>query len=103
MRNREKISIEGVEYESIIEASRSIKMLSHAIIHRLSSTAYPDWVYLDGREKTIHSEKKKKEVMVLGVVYNSIADAVKGSGVNRELIRYRLGNEKYQDYKYLYL
>lgn len=101
MRNREKISIEGVEYESIMEASRSIKMLSHAIIHRLSSTAYPNWVYLDGREKTIHSEKKKKDVMVLGVKYNSIADAVKGSGVNRELIRYRLGNEKYQDYKYL--
>lgn len=101
MRNREKISIEGVEYESIMEASRSIKMLSHAVIHRLSSTAYPNWCYLDGREKTIHSEKKKKDVMVLGVVYNSIADAVKGSGVNRELIRYRLGNEKYEDYKYL--
>jgi hypothetical protein len=101
MRNREKISIKGVEYESIMEASRSIKMPSHAIIHRLNSTAYPNWVYLDGREKTIHSEKKKKDVMVLGVVYNSIADAVKGSGVNRELIRYRLGNEKYQDYKYL--
>ena len=101
MRNREKISIEGVEYESIMEASRSIKMLSHAVIHRLSSTAYPNWCYLDGREKTIHSEKKKKDVMVLGVKYNSIADAVKGSGINRELIRYRLGNEKYGDYKYL--
>jgi hypothetical protein len=100
-KNKQKILIDGVEYESIMEASRKLKILSHAILHRLNSTAYPNWCYLDGREKTIHSEKKKKDVMVLGVVYNSIADAVKGSGVNRELIRYRLRNEKYEDYKYL--
>lgn len=100
-KNKQKILIDGVEYESIMEASRSIKIPLHAIIHRLNSTAYPNWCYLDGREKTIQSEKKKKDVMVLGVVYNSIADAVKGSGVNRELIRYRLRNEKYEDYKYL--
>ena len=100
-KNKEKILIDGVEYESIMGASRSIKIPLHTIIHRLNSTAYPNWCYLDGREKTIQSEKKKKDVMVLGVVYNSIADAVKGSGVNRELIRYRLRNEKYEDYKYL--
>ena len=100
-KNKQKISIQGVEYESIMEASRKLKILSHAILHRLNSKAYSDWFYLDGREKTIDSEKRNTMVEIFGKTYNSIADAVRETGIKREIMRYRLGNEKYQDYKYL--
>jgi group I intron endonuclease len=100
-KNKQKISIQGVEYESIMEASRKLKTSLHSVIHRLNSKAYSDWFYLDGREKTTDGEKKKTMVSILGETYISIADAVRETGIKREIMRYRLGNEKYQDYKYL--
>jgi hypothetical protein len=100
-KNKQKISIQGVEYESIMEASRKLKTSLHSVIHRLNSKAYSDWFYLDGREKTTDGEKKKTMVSILGETYISIADAVRETGIKREIMRYRLGNEKYRDYKYL--
>jgi hypothetical protein len=99
--NRKKISIDGIIYDSIKESSTKLDIPTHSIYHRLKSTSYPDWFYINNKEKIFMGEKKKKKVMVLGVIYESIADATKGSGINRELIRYRLKNDKFVNYRYI--
>jgi hypothetical protein len=44
---------------------------------------------------------KVRSVSVNGIVYESISMAVNGSGINREIIKYRLKSEKYPEYFYI--
>jgi hypothetical protein len=42
-----------------------------------------------------------RKVHILGKEYESISQAVKETGINREIMRYRIKTEKYREYFYV--
>jgi hypothetical protein len=44
---------------------------------------------------------KMKRVSILGKEYESISKAVDGSGIDRQIMRYRLKSNNYPDYFYI--
>jgi hypothetical protein len=68
----------------------------------LNSKSYPDWLYLNKEiELKETGDPKNKKVSVLGTEYESISKAVEGTGIDRQLIRYRLRTNNYSDYFYI--
>lgn len=99
---KEPISIKGKEYESITQASKDLDKPDDYIAWRLNSKSYPDWIYL---KKVVElketGEPKNKTVSILGNEYDSIAEAVRQTGIDRQIMRYRLKSENYPDYFYI--
>jgi hypothetical protein len=99
---KERISIEGKEYGSITEAVKELKKTHDYINWRLNSKSYPSWFYLD---KVVELKEtgipKLKSVSINGIIYKSISKAVEGSGVDRQIMRYRLKSNNYTDYFYI--
>jgi len=99
---KEAVSIEGKEYESITEAAKSLNKMNDYITWRLNSKSYPQWFYLNKKiELKETGEPKNKKVSILGKEYESISQAVKETGINREIMRYRIKTEKYREYFYV--
>lgn len=99
---REPISIKGKEYESITQASKDLKKPNDYINWRLNSKSYPDWFYLNKEvELKETGVPKMKKVSIIGNEYDSIADAVVKSGIERQIMRYRLKSNNYTDYFYI--
>ncbi len=99
---QKKISINGVVFNSINDGCKGTNLKRHSITHRLKSSAYPDWYYVDDNKTLVlNSKKRNKSVLIMGIEYDSISDAARKININREIIRYRLKNDKYQDYVYL--
>jgi predicted GIY-YIG superfamily endonuclease len=44
--NRKRISIDGIEYDGVREASRQIGSYRQFVVHRLRSSNYPTWYYI---------------------------------------------------------
>lgn len=99
---KERISIEGKEYESITEATKELKKTHDYINWRLNSKSYPNWFYLD---KVVELKEtgapKLKSVSINGIIYESISKAVEESGIDRQIMRYRLKSNNYPDYFYI--
>lgn len=99
---KEAISIEGKEYESITEAAKSLNKRNDYITWRLNSKSYPQWFYLNKKiELKETGDPKKKRVSILGTEYESISKSVEITGIDRQLIRYRLRANNYPDYFYI--
>jgi len=99
---KEAVSIEGKEYESITEAAKSLNKRNDYITWRLNSKSYPQWFYLNKEiELKETGDPKNKKVSVLGTEYESISKAVEETGIDRQLIRYRLRTNNYSDYFYI--
>lgn len=99
---KERVSIQGKEYNSITEASKILNKEHDYISWRLNSKSYPDWFYLDKIvELKETGEPKMKRVSILGTEYESISKAVEESGVDRQIMRYRLRSNNYPDYFYI--
>jgi hypothetical protein len=99
--NRKKIQIDGIIYLSIKDASESLNLESYKIYHRLNSTSYPRWLYMNGTTKKNICEKRNKKISIDGFEYESISEASKKTKISRELIRYRLRVDKFKNYIYL--
>lgn len=99
---KERISIEGKEYESITEATKELKKTHDYINWRLNSKSYTNWFYLD---KVIELKEtgtpKLRSVSINGIIYESISKAVEGSDIDRQIMRYRLKSNNYPDYFYI--
>lgn len=69
---------------------------------RLNSKSYPEWFYLD---KVVELKEtgvpKLKPVSINGIEYESISMAVEKSGIDRQIMRYRLKSNNYPDYFYI--
>jgi len=99
---KERISINGIEYESITSACEILKKTFDFISWRLNSSSYTDWYYINKEVVLIDTGKQKmRKVHILGKEYESISKAVKETGINREIMRYRIKNEKYREYFYV--
>lgn len=99
---KEKISINNVIYNSITEASIKLNKTHDYITWRLNSKSYPDWFYLNKnvelRETGI---QKLKKISIDDRIYESIAEAVRQTGIDRQIMRYRLKSKKYDNYFYI--
>lgn len=99
---KERVSIDGVEYGSITDATKILNKEYDYISWRLNSKSYPDWFYLD---KVVELKEtgvpKLKPVSINGIEYESIAKAVDGSGIDRQIMRYRLKSNNYPYYFYI--
>lgn len=99
---KEPISINGKKYESITQASKYLKKTNDYINWRLNSQSYPEWFYLDKEVKLKDTgEPKMKRVSILDNEYSSIAEAVLKTGIDRQIMRYRIKSEKYPEYFYI--
>ncbi len=99
---KERVSIDGVEYGSITDATKNLNKPHDYINWRLNSKSYPNWFYLD---KVVELKEtgipKLKPVFINGVEYESISMAVEKSGIDRQIMRYRLKSNNYPDYFYI--
>ena len=99
---KERVSIDGVEYSSITDATKNLNKPNDYIIWRLNSKSYPNWFYLD---KVVELKEtgmpKLKSVSINGVQYESISKAVEGSGIDRQIMRYRLKSNNHTEYFYI--
>lgn len=99
---KEPISINGVEYESITQATKDLNKTHDYINWRLNSKSYPNWFYLNKEvELKDTGEQKIKSVSILGTEYESIAKAVRQTGIDRQIMRYRLKSNNYPEYFYI--
>lgn len=99
---KERVSIDGVEYSSITDAAKNLNKPHDHINWRLNSKSYPNWFYLD---KVVELKEtgvpKLKSVSINGIQYESISKAVEGSGIDRQIMRYRLKSNNYPEYFYI--
>jgi len=101
---RKKILINGVEYKSVTDACKKLNKPHDYILWRLQSKSYITWTYLSESITNKELERgpiKVKKVSINGVIYESISKAVKGSGIDRQIMRYRLKSDNYPDYFYI--
>lgn len=101
---RKKISIDGVIYKSISDACKELDKQYDYILWRLQSKSYIDWFYISDSTTNRELDRgsiKVKSVSVNGTIYESISKSVQGSGIDRQLIRYRLKSNNYPDYFYI--
>ena len=99
---RQKISIAGIKYDSITEATQKLNKTHDYIIWRLTSKSYTDWFYLNKQiELKDTGEQKLKKISIDGIIYESIAEAVTQTGINRQIMRYRLKSKNHDNYFYI--
>jgi hypothetical protein len=101
---RKNISINGVEYKSVTDACKKLNKPHDYILWRLQSKSYTNWVYLSESITNKELETgsiKNKSVSINGIIYESISKAVERSGVDRQIMRYRLKSSNYADYFYI--
>jgi hypothetical protein len=96
-----KIVIEDNTYSSIWEASRVLGLSVYIIGQRLKSVEYTEYGYLDGTPKTVTSTVKVakcKSIMVNGVIYDSVREASRITGISRGGLNYKACNPKCLEY-----
>lgn len=101
---RKKISIDNVTYISISDACKKLNKPYDYILWRLQSKSYTNWIYLSESETNKEIETgqiKIKSVSILGTEYESIAEAVRQTGIDRQIMRYRLKSNNYPEYFYI--
>ena len=99
---RQKISINGIEYNSITEAAIKLNKTHDYITWRLNSKSYSDWFYLNKDiELKETGPQKLKKISIDDIIYESIAEAVRQTGIDRQIIRYRLKTKNHENYFYI--
>ena len=68
------------------------------------SKSYTNWIYITESITNKEVERgpvKFKSVSIKGIIYESISKAAEGSGIDRQIMRYRLKSDNYPDYFYI--
>ena len=92
-----RCSIGGVEYASIAEAARKFKISHTAVVNRLESCNYPDYVCDAIPKKSPKSSKYS--YMVNGRKYSTLQEIADIEEVSKERIRQKMNNPSYKEYK----
>ena len=99
---KEPISIDGIKYNSITEASNKINKPNDYITWRLNSKHYPEWVYLNKDVELIDTGiPKRKCVSVFDKIYESISEASRQTEIDRNVLKYRLKSKNFPTYFYI--
>jgi|688.fasta_scaffold84249_8 hypothetical protein len=96
-----KISIDGIIYESMSSAEKILLIPRKTIKYRLEKNTFPNYFYVGNPNTYIKGSSKSKKVSVNGVVYKSINEASKVTGVSRVHIRRLFDNPNNDNYQYV--
>lgn len=99
--NRKQVSVNGVVYDSITDASILLGYDRHTITSRLKDTRFPEWFYLNPKEKNYSEEHRK--ISINGTIYSSLKEAADAVGLSTKTVnRLLLSTEIiYSEWKYL--
>lgn len=104
--NSRAIIVDGVEYPSITDYSNKSGINITTISHRLCSETFENFRYKESRIKNKNIDKsnqtnKKKPIIIDGVPYDSLSDAVKSLGRSKPYIKFRLNSDDFPNYRYI--
>ena len=89
--------IKGVEYPSIADVTKKLKMSHTAIRNRLRSSNFPDYFSPDIPKKP--PKPIKYNYTVKGKKYRSLQEIADMEGLSKERIRQKMNNPKYPGYR----
>ena len=96
-KHRIRCVIKGIEYISISDASRKLKIKPTTIFNRLQSVNYPDYVCTDIPKKPLKPPMYGYKVN--GRKYATLQEIADAEGVSRERIRQKMNNPAYREYR----
>ena len=100
-RFRFRCTIKGVEYASVSEAAKKLKMNPNTLFNRLKSFDYPDYVCADIPKVSKPPKPIKYNYTVNGKKYRSLQEIGDMEGVTRERIRQKMNDPKKPEYQRL--
>ena len=94
---KQPCTVDGIDYESENAAARALGLSVPALLHRLRSSNFPEYV------SKYHSKIQRKRnsqihCSIMGVEYNSISEASAKLGMRFGMIARRLQSFDYPDY-----
>lgn len=89
-------TIKGVEYPSIAEAARKLRISPDVVSNRLKSYDYPDYVCASIPKKL---KTPKYSYMANGKKYKTLQEIADAEGVTKERIRQKMNNPKKPEYQ----
>ena len=98
-RKSKRICIDGIEYPSIMEASRQLGIPNRTISQRVESESFSTYKFIEEGENPL--SKKARKVLIDGVEYRSVNFASTELGIDRNTVARRLDSEAYPTYKYI--
>ncbi|MFP3728604.1 NUMOD1 domain-containing DNA-binding protein [Priestia filamentosa] len=99
IRKSKKVKINGIVYSSMSEAERQLGINRKTIASRLESTTFPEYEFIGFSDNPQH--KKSRAVSIEGVEYKSINQAALQLGVSQSVIRRKLEEDKYPNFKFI--
>ena len=90
--------IEGVEYKSIMSASKDLGIPYHEMRYRLTSFDYPDHVSEKHPKKPPSSRGRKQPCIIDGIRYKSETEAARALNLYSSVVRCRLRSSNYPRY-----
>ena len=100
-RFRFRCTIKGVEYASVSEATKKLKMNPNTLFNRLKSFDYPDYVCADIPKVSKPPKPIKYNYTVNGKKYRSLQEIGDMEGLTRERIRQKMNDPKKPEYQRL--
>lgn len=100
---RKQPTIDGVTYESVEQARKILGLKRCEIDCRFADINYPNYV-LPGVEKTynrVTQQERRRPLVVDGVEYQSISFAIRGTGLHKDTIKYRIKSKTFTEYYYV--
>lgn len=98
-----RVSINGVTYDSIKIASRTLSVIEPVIRKRCRATEYPDWVFIDTpcvKTQQFVETMGNIRVTIDGQIFKSIKSAAKFYGIDHSSVKNRCHSSKYPTWNF---
>ncbi|MEK4079867.1 hypothetical protein [Solibacillus sp. FSL K6-1126] len=98
-RKSKRICVDGIEYTSIMEASRQLGISNRTISERVKSESFSNYKFIEVGENPL--SKKARKVIIDGIEYQSVNFASTILSIDKNILVRRLVSEAYPTYKYI--
>lgn len=98
------VTANGNTYTSVAEATKQLGLTRSELEARLKDPNNHEFISENIEQSTkprLTREQQKRKIMVNGVKFDSITDAIKTLGVHKDTLKYRLKSEKFKDIYYI--
>lgn len=97
-RKSKKVNIDGIEYSSIMEASRHLDIPNRTISSRVQNESYPNYKFIEESENPL--SKRARIVIIDGVEYRSVNLASTKLGIDKNRLARMLESKEFLNYRY---
>ena len=97
-RKSKKISVDGIVYSSILEASRHLGINNRIISYRVESKSFPNYIFIEEGENPL--SKKARKVIIDGIEYRSANSAASILGIDKNRLDRMLKSDEFINYIY---